>query len=520
MDSPPIPPNPAPVPPRPPVGRSRPGALPPMPPDIHLAVPRKRIDRRRVFFLCLGLGLFLLFYGLPLFPPAAGPDGQHSALTPTGQAAIGLFLMAAVWWVFEVVPLGVTALTVGCMQALFGLRPAREAFRDFMDPSVMFIFGSILLGLAFGRSGVARRIAYRVLRIAGERTVWIMLGCFVTTAALSHLMAHTAVAAAMFPIIMAIHALYDHRGVPTRFGKGLFIGMAYVSGAGSICTYLGSARAAAGAALFHEFTGRHVSFGELSLFLLPVGWAMVLLLWGLMMVLYRPERAVIPGLRDKARRLSAQLGPIRPTEIVVVTCALGMVVVMLLQSTIPALRGVDRAAIMLAGALVLFVTGAITKEDLEDVPWNVVLLFGGAMSLGYCLYQTGAAEWLAVTWLMLFHDAPAVVFLMCIAVLVAVMTNVILNVAAIALILPVGLVMAPHFGLNEDVVFFVTLTMAGMPFLLLIGQAPNTIAYGSRQFTVGEFFITGIPATVLLLGVVYLAVQYLWPLLDLPVLAG
>jgi len=111
------------------------------------------------------------------------------------------------------------------------------------------------------------------------------------------------------------------------------------------------------------------------------------------------------------------------------------------------------------------------------------------------------------------------VFLLSIAAFVLMMTNFIMNVAAIAISLPVALVIAGYMGVTPDVVLYVSLATAGMPFLLLVGAAPNAIAYGSHQFTPGEFFRHGIPMSLALLAVVALAVTLLWPALGMPVLA-
>ena len=98
------------------------------------------------------------------------------------------------------------------------------------------------------------------------------------------------------------------------------------------------------------------------------------------------------------------------------------------------------------------------------------------------------------------------------------MTNFIMNVAAIAISLPVALVIAPYLGVAGEVIFFSALATAGMPFFLLIGAAPNAIAYGSKQFTAGEFFRYGILASVALMVVVWLMVTVVWPLMGLPIL--
>jgi sodium-dependent dicarboxylate transporter 2/3/5 len=170
--------------------------------------------------------------------------------------------------------------------------------------------------------------------------------------------------------------------------------------------------------------------------------------------------------------------------------------------------------------LLFFLLRILDISDLEDIPWNIVLLFGGAMSIGVCLYETHAARWLAVHWLTMFQQAHWFAFVMGIAFFVMVMTNFIMNVAAIAICLPVALMMAPYLGVAPEVVFFASLVVAGMPFLLLVGAAPNAIAYNSGQFTSGEFFRFGVPASLLLMVALALAVLFIWPLLGMPITAG
>jgi solute carrier family 13 (sodium-dependent dicarboxylate transporter), member 2/3/5 len=244
----------------------------------------KTINWRKLVFLFLGITLFVVVYYSPPWPDAIDPMGKHFELSREAKGALAVFLLAGTWWVFEVVPIGITSLAIGVLQAYFLIRPAKVAFKDFMDPSVMFIFASIVIGLVFTKTGLTRRMAYKMLIIVGERTSMIYLGCFVVTAALTHIMAHTAVAATIYPLLMAIYALYGEGDKKTKFGKGLFMGMAYVAGAGSIVTLLGAARGAVALGFFTDIVGTNVSFFELSYYMFPVGWLMVFLLWGFFMV--------------------------------------------------------------------------------------------------------------------------------------------------------------------------------------------------------------------------------------------
>jgi sodium-dependent dicarboxylate transporter 2/3/5 len=233
--------------------------------------------------------------------------------------------------------------------------------------------------------------------------------------------------------------------------------------------------------------------------------------------MFRPERDVIPGLSERARKLHKRLGPMSPPEIGALTITLMAIGLMSVRSFHPGLAFLDKSAIIAGATVLFFVFRILRRADLEKLPWNIVLLFGGAMSLGLCLWQTGAAEWLAISWLSYLGGSQALAFVIGLSVFVIVMTNVIMNVAAIAISLPVALVMAPYLGVAPDVVLYVSLTAAGMPFLLLVGAAPNAIAYQSRQFSAGEFFMAGVPASLILLAVMFVFVAYIWPWMGMPV---
>jgi len=490
--------------------------LPQPPPEIVIAETKTPFDWKRVMFILIGLGIFVFIYFMPQWSDAVDPGGKHFPLSQQGKGAIALFILASTWWIFEVIPIGVTAIAIGVFQALFAIRPAKEAFKDFMDPSVMFIFASVVVGLAFTKSGLTKRLAYKMLQVVGEKTNMIVLGALVVTAGLAHVMAHTAAAATVFPILLAVNSLYGEGDKPTNFGKSLFIGMAYAAGAGSVITFLGSARAAAGAGMFAEFTGRTIGFFDLTKFSFLIGWSMVFLIWLYLIIFLKPEKSVIPGLKERVSKLSKELGPMKRDEKFVIITVLGAIAVMSMQSFVPALKPLDRAAIMLVSTLLFFIFKVLTVKELEDIPWNIILLFSGAMSIGFCLWQTGAAQWIAVQWLVMFQNAHWLVFVLSIATFVLIMTNFIMNVAAIAISLPVSLVIAPYLGVAPDVIFYSSLLTAGMPFLLLIGAAPNAIAYESKQFTSGEFFRHGLLLSVVLVAIIGLAILTIWPMMGMP----
>jgi solute carrier family 13 (sodium-dependent dicarboxylate transporter), member 2/3/5 len=478
----------------------------------------RKIEWNRLFFLFTGILLFAIVHFSPAWPDAIDPSGKHFVLSPQAKGALAIFLMASTWWVFEVIPIGITSLAIGVLQVLFLVRSAESAFKDFMTPSVLFIFASLMIGTVFTKTGLTRRLAYRMLSIVGEKTSRIYLGCFVVTAALSHIMAHTAVAATMYPLLVIIYGMYADDDRPTNFGKGLFIGMAFIAGAGSIVTLLGSARAAVAIGFYKDIIGTEISFFGLSYYMFPIGWIMVFIMWGFFMIFLKPEKKSIPGLKDKVKKLSVEMGGLTKNEIMAAVIVFACILIMSLRSFVPFLKPIDKTAIILTSTVLFFVLRILDIEDLESIPWNILLLFGGAMSIGFCLWETGAAEWLAIKWLSLFLEAHWFVFVMGIAFFVMIMTNFIMNVAAIAISLPVALVIAPYLRVAPEVILFASLVTAGMPFILLVGAAPNAIAYDSGQFTTGEFLKFGIPASVILMLVVGFSVLVLWPIMGMPIL--
>ena len=327
--------------------------------EVGLAAEKTPVDWKRILFLMTGAVLFAVVFYSPMWPDAVDPLGEHFTLTKEGKGAIAVFLLAAVWWVFEVVPIGITSLTIGMLQALFFIRPAKVAFTDFMDPSVLFIFGSIVIGMVFTKTGLTKRIAYKMLSIVGEKTSMIYLGCFLLTAALTHIMAHTAVAATMFPLLMAIHALYTDEEGPTKFGKGLFMGMAYVAGAGSIVTLLGAARGAVALGFYRDITGVDISFFQLTYYMAPIGWIMTFLLWGFFMFTCKPEKLSIPGLKDKAKRMYKELGAWSTQEIMAVIIVIATIIVISGKSFIPAMTNLHKTGILLCSTILFFIVNIL-----------------------------------------------------------------------------------------------------------------------------------------------------------------
>ncbi len=499
--------------------RKRPDSLPEMPSEIYLAEPIRRINWKRFGLLSLGAVVFLLIYFSPSWNAAIDPAGRQFILTREGKGALALFCSATIWWVFEVIPIGVTGIAVGVLQILFLMRPARTALGDFMDPGVWFIIGSLIMGKALTKTGLIQRLIYKTLAFIGEKTVMITLGAFVMTGLLALIMAHTAAAAAIFPLLMAIHSLYDDSGKETRFGKGLFIGMAYAAGAGSIVSMLGSGRAPVALSIFKNIAGHEISFFGLIYYMFPLSMAMIFCIWVFLTIVFPPEKREMQGLRSRVISLGSKMGKITSREKKTLVIVILSILAIGLKSLAPSLIMIDNSALIMAATVLFFMFNIIDIKDLEEIPWNIVLLFGGATSIGFCLWQTGAASWIAVSLLDIFRGAPHLLFILAAVIFVLITTNIILNVAILAFFLPVGIVIAGYLGLSPDIILFSSLAAAGMPFMFLIGAAPNAIAYESRQFSPTTFFFSGIPVSILLVIMIAVFTSFIWPLMGMPLTA-
>ncbi|MFZ2446153.1 MAG: SLC13 family permease [Syntrophobacteraceae bacterium] len=484
-----------------------------------VSISGHKADWTRLSFAVLGLVCFLALYFLPISDSAVDPKGVSFPLTREGRGAIGLFVLALVWWISEVVPIGITAITVGVLQVLFGIRPAAAAFKDFMDPAILFIFGSIVIGIALTRSGLTKRIIYKILGLAGDRSAPVLLACLAATAALAHLMPHTAVAAIMFPVLLGVTDLYGEGGRPNNFGKSLFIGMACAAGAGSIATMLGSARTPAAMAMFREFAGTDLSFYDVTKYMAPISWLMVLVIWGYLLVALGAERRDIPGLRERSLEMSRRLGPLSRKELATLGCFLPVIAAMLFEPFVPEVRHLDKTALMLVSTVLLFLFRVLAVKDLEEVPWNIILLYSGALSLSFCLWQTGAAQWLGLRLFLLIGHAHAGIFILGAVLAVLAAANFIMNVAVLAAAVPILIVAARYAGVGPEPVFFACLAAAGMPFALLSGAAPNAIAFESRQFSGKEFLRHGIVLSIVLVGVLIGAAAYIWPWMGMRVVS-
>jgi len=459
---------------------------------------RLRPQRGRLIPLLLAFLLLLLAIFLP--PPPG--------LSREGARMVGIMLTAVVLWIAEPIPLPVTGLLVMFLQPLLGIMRAGEVFAGFGNKSVFFLLGSLMLAAAVEKHGLHRRVALRVLSWFERSPKLFVLGVMVVGASLSFALGEHAVAALLLPILM--HILVTMKLIPRRsnFGIATMLSLTYGTSIGSWGTLLGGARNPLTVGFLSEVLGYNVTFLGWMKMSLPVVLISLPLAWLILVKFFPPEIEAqeLTRAREEVAREVRELGPLGRPE----WLTLGVYLITVgLWMGFSARLGV--AVIAMIGATLLFLLQLVSWEDVEErVNWGLILLYGGAITMGIGLERTGAAEWIATGLMTLSLGKPYLALF----VLIAsgfILTQMMSNTAAVALLLPIGVGLALKIpGLSPIVTSFAIALSGGGAFLLITATPSAAIAYSSGYFSPRDLLRTGFWAGAICIGVIFLVAVSYW----------
>ncbi len=462
------------------------------------------VPRRRDLFIFL-LTLTLLLVAV-FAPPLPG-------LSPKGQRMVGIMLVAAILWITEWIPMPATGLMVMLLQPLLQAMPAAEVFASFGNPAIFFLLGSLMLAAAVEKHGLHRRFALRALAIFDRGPRLFVFGVMVIGALLSFAMEEHAVAALLLPILM--HILTTMRLIPRRsnFGAAVMLSLTLGTSIGSWGTLLGGARNPLTVGFLANTMGYKVTFLSWMRMSLPVVLLALPLVWFTLIKLFPPEVQAqeLQLARAEVAREVQELGAMRPGE-------RGTLLVFL--TTVALWLGLSRtlgvAVIAMIGASLLFLLRLVNWEDIESrVNWGIILLYGGAITLGIGLERTGAAEWIASGIFLLSGGNPYVALLVLI-LFAFMLTSMMSNTAAVALLLPIALGLAFKIpGFSPIAAAFAVALSGGGGFLLVTATPSAAIAYSSGYFGTRDLMRAGIWAIGICVGVIFLVANTYWRLIGL-----
>ncbi len=465
--------------------------------------PDPRASVRQRVGLIAAPALFLLLLLLP------APEGMSVAAWRTAAAG----LLMATWWVTEAIPIPATALLPLALFPLLGVAPIGDAAAPYANPIIFLFLGGFVIAAGMQRWNLHRRIALSVVQALGTRPHRLVLGFMVATAFLSMWVSNTATAVMMMPIGLSVIALVaprDDTGMPGQlnFGTGLMLGIAYAASVGGLATLIGTPPNALLAGYMETTYGVEIGFARWMLVGLPIVVVTLPLVWLLLTRVSFPIRIrEIPGGRAAIRGRLDELGPFSPPErrvaVVFAATALAWICRPILDDVVP---GLNDAGIAIAAALALFLIPAGARsgaapvaddrafimdwETAETLPWGVLLLFGGGLSLAAAVSDTGLAEWIGEA-LSALDAWPTLLLVAAVTAVVILLTELTSNTATTAALLPVLGPLAVTLGDHPLMLAAPAALAASCAFMLPVATPPNAIVYGSGYVTIPQMVRAG-----------------------------
>ncbi|MCB2199105.1 SLC13 family permease [bacterium] len=479
-----------------------------------------RQDTFRKVALLLGpvLGL-LTWWGMP--------EVDGSALV---ARTAGVAVWMAVWWLTEAVPLAVTSLLPLVFFPLLGILPSGKIASYYTNDIVFLFIGGFIVALAMERWMLHKRIALHVILTVGGGPIRTLFGFMLATALLSMWISNTATAMMMVPIAGAVLArwdkLYDAKQA-RFFAIALLLGIAYSASVGGMGTLVGTPPNLVFAQLFHQqFEGvAPVSFAEWFIFALPLSLIFLVIVWGVLTLMYMRGARVEAGAKDLFRSELKDLGRMSHEEktVLVVFGLLALLWVfrtpldtgwftipgwnMLLPE--PSFAGDGTAAIALG--ILLFVLPAkgergariMDWQTARQLPWRIVLLFGGGFALAGAIKASGLASWIGVQ-MQGLSVLPPVLTTASISFLMTFLTELTSNTATTQMAMPILGALAVAIGRSPYFLMIPATLSASCAFMMPVATPPNAIVFGTGRLRIADMAKTGIALN--LIGVVLITI--------------
>jgi len=456
----------------------------------------------------------LAFLAAAIFIPP--PEGLPLA----GWQVAGVALTMATWWMTVAAPIPVTALLPLVLFPLLGIASSREAAAPYADPIIFLFLGGFILGIAMQRVQLHVRIGLTVLSLVGSSPNRLLGGVLIATALVSMWVSNSASAIMMLPVAMSILALIDERAeMDSRsrenMGVVLVLAVAYGATIGGLGTLIGTPTNAYVASYMDREHGVEIGFAQWMALGIPL---VVVMLAGAWLVLQRLYPVTARGDTGAASAISAELrklGPMRAEErrvaVVFTLTAIAWVTRPLYGDIIP---GIDDTLIAMIAALAMFfvpVGGGDSAPILDwdtaaRLPWGVLLLFGGGLSLAAAISDSGLAAWVG-TLMEGLRGWPVFAIVAIAALGMVFLTELTSNTASAAALLPLGSAVAVGIGFDPILIAIPLTLAASCGFMMPVGTPPNAIAYASGRVTVLQMVYAGLWLNILGVAII-LAVSY------------
>jgi sodium-dependent dicarboxylate transporter 2/3/5 len=465
---------------------------------------------RRSLGLVLGPAGFALLLLLPL--PGLAPDARKAA---------AVALLMGVFWISEALPIAATSLLPLALFPLLGVRTIAETASPYANPVIFLFLGGFVLAAGLERSGLHRRLAFRIIALAGARRRNLLLGFMVATALLSAGVSNTATVALMLPMAISVLDLVDPKREEGAgaFGTALMLGLAYAATIGGLMTLIGTPPNALLAGYLAQTHGITIGFAQWMLVGVPLAAVALPLCWVVLVRLHPFSAGEVEGGRELIRRELASMGATDRRERLVAAIALLVAAAWILRPFLErAIPSISDPGIAVIGALLLFAIPfrlrplefVIGAGELEAIPWSVLLLFGGGLSLAGAIESSGLARAMGEG-MESFRSLPPWLVMLLIATIVIFLTEMTSNTATAATFLPI--VGSAAIGMGKEAAFLAipAALAASCAFMLPVATPPNAIVFGSGRLTVPEMARAGIWMNLLMVALIGAVVTWVVP---------
>jgi len=443
-------------------------------------------------------------------------------------AAVGLWM--ATWWATEAIPVPVTALIPLVLFDPLDILSIRDAAAPYANPTIYLYLGGFIMALALERWNLHRRIALAIVSKTGTDGRHLVGGFMFVCAILSMWMTNTSTTLMLLPIVLSVTTVIRDN-VPdlsekTRhnFQIAMLLGLAYSASIGGLATLIGTPPNALLMGFMAENYDIEISFARWMLVGIPVSFVMLPVAWyGLTRVLFPCNIPPSDAVRAHLRKLRLELGPMSVAEKRVAVVFAGLIFSWMFRKTITEaldISGINDTGIVLTAAFLLFLLPSgnaahprlAVWEDMARLPWGVLVLFGGGLSLAAAVSESGLALWLGQ------QLAPLSVWGMAVLVVAAVtlvifLTELTSNLATTATLLPVMGAMAIQAGVPPIVLTVPITIAASCAFMLPVATPPNAIVFSTGAISIPQMVKAGIFLNIIGIIIVSLAALYIAPVL-------
>ena len=455
---------------------------------------------------------------------------------PEVTYTLAVALLMAVWWITEALPLAVTALLPVALFPILGIMNGQKVSATYFNHVIFLFIGGFLLALAMQKWNLHRRIALRVLTLTGASPARILLGFMAATAFLSMWISNTATAMLMIPIVLSIILELEKANgeeAVARYAVGLLLGVAYSASVGGIATLVGTPPNLSFIRIFQIYfpEAPEISFARWLLFAFPITVTFLGIIWGYLYLIYKPAKNNWQTVgADLFQRQYQQLGPMRREEKTVLAAFVLMAVLWICRADIdlgivrlPGYAGlfpcpdyINDGTVAIFVAVVLFALPAgenrrgriMDWQTAKELPWNIVLLFGGGFALASGFKDSGLSLWFGrqLAWV---SQTPPVVIILVICLMLTFLTEMTSNTATTEMILPILAGLAISININPLYLMLPATLSASMAFMLPVATPPNAIIFGTNRLQVMDMAKTGLALNLIGTGLSTLFVYFL-----------